>query len=58
VTVYNERGQQVKEFASGVLSAGENRVTVDASDLASGVYTVKVVTRSGVVLTEKVTVQK
>jgi len=56
--VYNERGQQVKEFASGVLSAGENRVTVDASDLASGVYTVKVVTRSGVVLTEKVTVQK
>jgi len=58
VTVYNERGQQVKEFASGVLSAGENRVTVDASDLASGVYTVRLQTRNGVELMEKMTIQK
>jgi hypothetical protein len=31
-------GQVVKELASGNYGAGEHRLTVDASELATGVY--------------------
>lgn len=38
VTLYNVAGQEVMRLLDGVKPAGEHRVTVDASGLASGVY--------------------
>ncbi|MCA9784774.1 MAG: T9SS type A sorting domain-containing protein, partial [Candidatus Cloacimonetes bacterium] len=41
LSVYNVLGQKVRTIVSGLESAGEHHVRWDASELASGVYIVK-----------------
>ncbi len=38
LTVYNSLGQEVEKLVNGVVTAGQHRVSFDASRLASGVY--------------------
>jgi hypothetical protein len=55
VELFNERGQKVREHAVAT-SNGELRI--DARDLTSGSYTLRLTTSDGRTLIEKVTVQK
>ncbi|HEX05340.1 MAG TPA: T9SS type A sorting domain-containing protein, partial [Bacteroidetes bacterium] len=41
VVIYNLRGQQVAELASGYFNAGTHQLTFDASILASGLYFIR-----------------
>ncbi|HPV14869.1 MAG TPA: T9SS type A sorting domain-containing protein, partial [Candidatus Cloacimonadota bacterium] len=42
LTLYNIRGQKVKTIASRTYEIGEHKVTLDASHLPSGVYTIQI----------------
>jgi hypothetical protein len=48
VTLYDALGRQISVLASGILSAGQHEVTVDASELPSGSYIYRVKTEAGV----------
>ncbi|HVJ97089.1 MAG TPA: T9SS type A sorting domain-containing protein, partial [Acidimicrobiia bacterium] len=58
VELFNVEGQRVATLASDVESAGEGVVAVDASALASGSYTVRLRSESGVTTTATLTVVK
>lgn len=47
VTLFDVLGRRVRELTNGRFAAGDHRVTVDASGLASGVYLVRASTPSG-----------
>jgi hypothetical protein len=55
VALYDELGRQVKELVAG---SGSGEVTLTVGDLASGSYTARLETSSGVVAMERVTIQK
>jgi hypothetical protein len=57
VELYNLEGKLVATLATGLESAGEGEIAVDASALASGSYTVRLRSTAGVVTT-KLTVAK
>ena len=48
VGVYNTLGQQVRVLADGLWPAGRHGLTLDAGDLPSGLYFVRLVTAQGV----------
>ncbi|MCC7302631.1 MAG: T9SS type A sorting domain-containing protein [Bacteroidia bacterium] len=55
VRMYNVMGEMVKEIPAGSMNAGENTLSVDGSDLSSGVYYITV-TAGGQTITQKVTI--
>ena len=42
LTLYNIRGQKVKTIANQDYESGAHKVTLDASNLPSGVYTIRI----------------
>jgi hypothetical protein len=58
VELYNVEGSRVATLASDVESAGEGVVAIDATDLASGSYTVRLRSASGVTTTATLTIVK
>ena len=58
LSVINMLGQVVKEIVMGKYEAGVHQVTLNSSNLASGVYIYRLSTSSGLVLTKKLLVLK
>ena len=55
VVLFNAMGQQIRSLVSGIATKGENSVDLDASDLATGSYIVKIVAND-FVATKKINV--
>ncbi len=47
LSIYNIMGHEVKRLVNGTLSAGEHKISWDASDSGSGVYIYRLTTSSG-----------
>jgi hypothetical protein len=43
IGLFNAMGQQIRTLVNGVVTKGESTVELDASDLATGTYLVKIV---------------
>ncbi len=57
VAVYNSLGQEVRVLAQGEMAAGRHEVTINAGNLPSGAYFVRMQTKAGV-FTQRITLLK
>jgi len=58
VTLYNVAGQKVLELADGTFLAGEHKLMIDGSSLATGVYFLRTIVPGNVLNTQKLILMK
>jgi hypothetical protein len=58
LSIMNMLGQEVKEIAAGSYDAGVHQVTVNGSNLSSGVYFYRLTTSTGFMQTKKLLLLK